>query len=222
MAGYLQSYKTPGIDVTPAFEIITTVADSKPGEDGNYSRLAPKEIILPWILEARQKGAYVILDLQPGRNDFLSQAKKYEELLKYENVGLALDPEWRLGPDEFHLRQIGSVDATEVNEVVDWLANLVRENHLPQKLLILHQFRVFMVRNRSTVKAPMELSVMVHMDGSGTLEEKLGTYDLVAVQFPNEPERSFGWKNFFSRDSQTAKAATVLSLNPLPDYVSYQ
>ena len=33
-------------------------------------------------------------------------------------VGLALDPEWRLAPDQVHLRQIGSVGIDEVNGVV--------------------------------------------------------------------------------------------------------
>ena len=40
---------------------------------------------------------YVVLDLQPGRTDFLTQAKRYEPLLALPHVGLALDPEWRLG-----------------------------------------------------------------------------------------------------------------------------
>ena len=39
---------------------------------------------------------YVVLDLQPGRSNFLDQAKLYEPLLRLPHVGLALDPEWRL------------------------------------------------------------------------------------------------------------------------------
>ena len=68
---------------------------------------------------AREAGVYVMLDLQPGRTDFLTQAKRYEELLAQPHVGLALDPEWRLGPQQLHLEQIGSVGIDEVNSVVD-------------------------------------------------------------------------------------------------------
>jgi hypothetical protein len=68
----------------------------------------------------------VILDLQPGRTDFLTQAMIYEEFLRLPHVGLALDPEWRLEPNQVHLRQIGSVDAAEINQVGNWLASLVR------------------------------------------------------------------------------------------------
>ena len=54
-----------------------------------------------WAVEAAaEHGVYVVLDLQPGRQDFLSQAQQYQELLELPNVGLALDPEWRLGPDQ--------------------------------------------------------------------------------------------------------------------------
>ena len=58
-----------------------------------------------------------MLDLQPGRTDFLTQAKLYAELLKQPHVGLALDPEWRLKPDQVHLVQIGSVSAEEINQM---------------------------------------------------------------------------------------------------------
>ena len=74
-------------------------------------------------------------------SDFLTQAKQYEEFLRMPHVGLAMDPEWRLKPNEVHLRQIGTVDAEEINQVVAWLAGIVREEGLPQKLLIVHQFR---------------------------------------------------------------------------------
>jgi len=62
-------------------------------------------------------GVYTVLDLQPGRTDFLTQTKAHEDLLRRPRVDLALDPEWRMRPGEVHLRQIGSVGIDEVNEV---------------------------------------------------------------------------------------------------------
>ena len=111
---------------------------------------------------------YVVLDLQPGRTDFVTQAELYRSLLELPHVGLALDPEWRLGPGEVHLEQIGSVEVAEVNRVVTWLADLTRENELPQKLLVLHQFRLDMLPGRERVDLSRdELAVMVHADGQG-------------------------------------------------------
>ena len=117
-----------GTTVVPAFEIIATVASSSAGPDGNYSAEADPEVLRPWVEAAGEAGLYVILDLQPGRTDFVTQAERYRSLLELPHVGLALDPEWRLGPGEVHLTQVGSVDVDEVNRVVTWLADLTREN----------------------------------------------------------------------------------------------
>ena len=108
--------------VVPAFEIIATIASSSAGKDGDYSAETDVDELRPWIDAAGKAGVYVVLDLQPGRSDFLSQAKLYADLLKEPHVGLALDPEWRLGKGERHMEQIGSVGAAEINKVSDWLA----------------------------------------------------------------------------------------------------
>ncbi len=89
-----------GEPVVPTFEVITTVASSGAGSDGNYSNESSIEKIRPWVDAARAAGVYVVLDLQPGRTDFLTQAKLYAELLMQPHVGLALDPEWRLQPGQ--------------------------------------------------------------------------------------------------------------------------
>ncbi|HLT09240.1 MAG TPA: hypothetical protein VK028_00345, partial [Micromonosporaceae bacterium] len=107
--------------VIPAFEIITTVASASAGPDGDYSSESSIEHIKPWVDAAKKEGIYVVLDLQPGRTDFLTQAKRYAELLKEPHVGLALDPEWRLAPGQRHMVQIGSVSAKEVNATAEWL-----------------------------------------------------------------------------------------------------
>ena len=120
-------------------------------------------------------GRHVLLDLQPGRTDFRTQAERYRSLLELPHVGLALDPEWRLGADEVHLRQIGSVGIDEVNGVVTWLADLTREKALPQKLLVLHQFRLAMVDGRDRLDTSrQELAVMVHADGQGAQPRQAG------------------------------------------------
>ena len=75
-----------------AFEIITTVASGGAGPDGNYSFEAPIDLLRPWVDAAGEAGVYVVLDLQPGRTDFLTQAKRYEELLARPHVGLASIP----------------------------------------------------------------------------------------------------------------------------------
>ena len=209
------------VPVVPAFEIITTVASSGAGPDGNYSYEAPVDLVRPWVDAAGQAGVYVLLDLQPGRTDFLTQAKRYEELLARPYVGLALDPEWRLQPNQRHLAQIGSVTAGEVNTVVTWLADLTRAHKLPQKLLMLHQFQLQMINDRGAVDTSRdELAVLIHADGFGSPGAKFDTWNLMHTSPP--PNVWWGWKNFIDEDSPTFTPAETMAIEPRPLFVSYQ
>jgi hypothetical protein len=221
MQPLLAEYAADGAQVIPTFEIIATIASAGP-TDGDYSEEWPLDTFAEWVRVAQENGMYVILDLQPGREDFLTQAKQYEELLKLPNVGLALDPEWRLQPDQVHLQQIGQVNAAEVNTVVDWLSTLVRDNGLPQKMLIVHQFKSTMIVDRETLKAAPELQMVIQMDGQGPIPTKDETYAFLTAGTEDAHWR-WGWKNFFDEDSpETASPAFTINHTPVPVFVSYQ
>lgn len=207
--------------IIPAFEIIATVATGGPGDDGDYSQEWDVEVLRPLVDAAADAELYVLLDLQPGRADFLSQARRYEDLLVEPHVGLALDPEWRLKQDEKHLEQIGSVTAAEINRTTDWLADLTDRNDLPQKMVMLHQFTTSMITDRDTLDLSHdELSVIVQMDGDGTLGQKLGTWSALRAGAP--AGLRFGWKNFFDEDEPTPSPAATFTVSPTPWWVSYQ
>jgi hypothetical protein len=217
----LAEYAADGAQVIPTFEIIASIASAGP-TDGDYSEEWPPSAFSEWIRVAQENGMYVILDLQPGREDFLTQAKQYKELLELPFVGLALDPEWRLLPDQVHLRQIGHVDAAEVNSVVDWLADLVNANGLPQKMLIVHQFKSSMIVDRETLKQRPELQMVIQMDGQGPIPTKDETYAFITAG-TEEAHWRWGWKNFFDEDSpDTASPAYTIDHTPVPVFVSYQ
>ena len=216
-----EGYGEDGLAVLPTFEIIATVASASPGADGLYSNVTDREVIRPWIEAAAANGVYVVLDLQPGRSDYLSQAKHYEEFLRLPHVGLALDPEWRLKPHQVHLAQIGTVDSAEINQIVDWLAGIVRDEALPQKLLIVHQFRFSMITNREQIETPPELAVLIHMDGQGSLAAKYNTWNSLTGRA--DVDRFYwGWKNFYDEDRPMATPEQVLELSPEIVFVSFQ
>lgn len=220
---YADAYEPLTDDVVvPAFEIIVTVASAGAGPDGQYSNRLPAESFVPWVEAAQEAGVYVVLDLQPGRTDFLTQAREYEELLRYPHVGLALDPEWRLLPDQVHLRQIGHVEIDEVNAVVDYLADLTREHALPQKLLVLHQFRLAMIRDRERLHTTRdELAVLIHADGQGSQPAKQDTWRALRAGAPEGVW--WGWKNFIDEDTpMLTPEQTFEGVSPVPDFVSYQ
>ena len=208
--------------VIPAFEIIVTVASEFPGEDGDYSNEAPIDTIVPWIDAITEAGGYAVLDLQPGQGDFLHQAKLYEELLKRPNVGLALDAEWKLNPGEQPLSRVGSATAAEINQVADWLAQLTRDNDLPQKAFVLHQFQVAMFPDRENIQtAHPELSYVLHADGHGSAGQKFDTWNVLRQGL--DPNFFMAWKNFIDEDQPMfTPEQTYTEVQPRPWFVSYQ
>lgn len=222
MDEFVVAYGSDGAQVIPAYEIIASVASAGPGDDGDYSTEWPVDTFDDWIAYARDNGIYVILDLQPGREDFLTQAKLYEELLLLPFVGLALDPEWRLTDDQVHLVQTGTVDAAEINEVVAWLGDLVRDNGLPQKMLLLHQFKTSMITNRDQIVLRPELQTIIQMDGDGTEPQKDLTWSTLRKGLDGD-RYAWGWKNFFDEDEPGPPSpASTMSKVPTPVLVSYQ
>lgn len=208
--------------VVPALDLIATVASADPGPDGDYSSGTPIEDLEPWVDAAEEAGVYVVLDFQSGRTDFLSQVRLYEQLLARPSVGLALDPEWRLAPGELPLQQIGSVSAEEVNTTSAWLADLTRERDLPQKLLMVHQFRLDMISGRENLDVShSELALTLHADGHGTPGQKLDTWGALQNGMPEGVWPS--WKNFYDEDKPTLTPEQTYSLvDPKPWLVTYQ
>ncbi|MGI0541680.1 cell wall-binding repeat-containing protein [Corynebacterium aquatimens] len=208
--------------VIPAFEIIATVASESPGDDGNFTNETDPKELIPYIDAITEAGGYAVIDLQPGLGRFIEQAKIYENLLKRPNVGLALDPEWKLKPGQRPAEQIGSVQAEEINEVTAWLAKFTRDNNLPQKALLIHEFNVAMLPDRENIdtSAP-ELSFVLHADGHGTAHDKFATWDVLLQGL--DPAFFVAWKNFFDEDQPMFDPTrTFTEVKPRPWFVSYQ
>ena len=209
------------VQVIPALEIIATVAEAHPGADGNYSYQSDVAFLRPWVRRAAAAGMYVILDLQPGRASLLAQARRYKSLLELPDVGLALDPEWKLAPGQVPDKQIGSVSISEVNSVISWLAGLTAHYRLPQKLLVLHQFRLSMIRNEHKLDTRhQDLAILIHMDGQGTPADKQQTWHAITGAAPAGV--FFGWKNFYVKDHPMMSPQQTVATDPHLNMISYQ
>lgn len=213
-------FDAPDKKARGGFEMIVTVAQRSAGRDGNYSHPSNLNDVSRWIDIAAANGLYVILDIQPGRSDFLTESRRYEELLKRPNVHLALDPEWRMKPWQRPGQLVGQVSAAEVNQVGTWLSNLVIENDLPEKMFILHQFQTRMITERDTLIDHPGLATVIHADGFGGRAIKQATYGIIKV----DPPFYNGFKLFIDEDTRIYQPAEVLqfSPNPVPDLVTYQ
>jgi len=207
--------------VVPAFELIATVAQRSPGADGDYSGETSAKVLRPWVRAAARHGIYVVLDLQPGRADVLDQAMRYRSLLLEPHVGLAVDPEWKLTARQEPLGQIGSIAAAEINRTSAWLAELTRSNDLPQKLFVVHQFRLSMIGDEDRLRTDRpEVAVLVHMDGQGSPAQKRVTW--AAVRRARPDGVPLGWKNFFDEDTPMFTPRATMANRPRPVMISYQ
>ncbi len=134
-------------------EVITTIVQSGPGADGKYrSRLSDKNIGV-YLAAARKRKALLLLNIQPGRSEFLTEAKAYERWLREPDVGVALDPEWAMDPGQRPGRAYGHTTGAELNQTAAYLADLVRRHDLPEKVMVYHQVAASVVRKESGLKA---------------------------------------------------------------------
>jgi hypothetical protein len=211
-------FATPTRPALPALELIATLVDGFKGSDGNYSHDSTPEQIQPYLDAARKHHELLILDIQPGRQDFLTVVKRYEKFLLQPDVGVALDSEWRMGPDQVPAKVFGHVDASEINSVTAYLSALTVSHGLPQKIVVLHNFIQRMILNRPQVKPQPGLAIVWHFDGHGDRGSKVYIYSLLRVRKPFFN----GFKLFLTEDKNIFKPAEVEALTPAPDFISYQ
>lgn len=208
-----------GEQLMPVYELIVTVADGEgnPGLGDDYSHDIEDRLVQSYIDAAHRNGALLLLDLQPGRTDFLETAKRWEWALQDPWVGLALDPEWRVGPTEVPGQVFGSVTAKEINQTAGWLAKLTKASNLPEKLFVLHQFQSGQIPDIGKVRARDGIAMVQHVDGFGSPANKLATYDNVA-----RPKKfTMGFKIFLDEDMPRMRPREVRSLKDVR-FVSFQ
>ncbi len=204
----------------PAMELIATVAANAPGDDGLYRTQQTPAVINRYLRAARRIKALLVLDIQPGHADFLSEAKRLEPWLGQPDVGIALDPEWHT-PGVVPGSQIGSVTAEEVNQVSDYVAGIVRARRLPEKLFLIHQFTDGMIQGKERVLPRPGLAVTFNVDGFGDRPNKLAKYAEFTAQSRGRPF-SDGYKLFYHEDTNLMAPADVMRMTPRPDLVVYE
>lgn len=214
-------YEQFGRRVVPTFEILASVASFEAGPDGDFSNEFGLSRFQAHLDAAAAAGIHVVFDLQTGRARFPDQAREYEALWRFPHTSIALDPEWRVGPTErpgggF----IGSVDAAEVNETIDYIDALIRQHQLPPKMCIVHQFTPSMITNKEQIRGTENVQVVIQMDGFGSLELKRGSWGRTVADLP--VGAFAGWKNFYDEDQPTPTPAETMANEPTPHFVSYQ
>ena len=218
LARQAEDYERPDRPALPALELIAVIANADPGEDGMYRARQEDEVIRRYLRAARRAKALLLLDIQPGRSDFFTETTRLEKWLKEPEVGLALDPEWRVSDGEVPGQVIGRVSSREVNATSAWLAQLVDREQLPEKLFVIHQFTDDMV-DHTALKRRDQLAMVLNVDGFGGREIKKAKYRRFAR---NAREFHPGFKLFFEEDTDLMTPRQVMRMRPRPDLIVYE
>jgi hypothetical protein len=141
------------------------------------------------------------------------------EWLSYPHVHLAIDPEFSVNEGEVPGEVLGQIDASDVRVAQETLAEIVRSEGIPPKLLVVHQFNLHSITNRDQIEQIPDVQYVLEIDGWGPPEDKLATYAVVGGDVPHE---FYGFKLWYQQDVPLMTPADVMALVPAPDIVIYQ
>ncbi|RRB07890.1 hypothetical protein EHT25_01940 [Larkinella rosea] len=221
----------PSKPIQKALHLVAISAQGTPQKDGNYRlRMSDKTIrkVMSW---GAQHGAIVFLDIQVGLADLKGELAYLEKYLKLPYVHLGIDPEFSMKTGARPGTKIGTYDAADINDAVQFLSRIVKENNLPPKVLVVHRFTQRMVTNYKNIKLDPRVAIVMDMDGWGPPSLKIDSYRDYIVK---EPVQYTGFKLFYYNDLKKVdhrsnhkvphlmEPAEVLSLEPKPLYIQYQ
>ena len=214
----------PATPVQPALHLIAVVAQGEPGKSGKWRlRMADSlvERVASW---AARKNALLFLDVQVGTGTLQEELPRLAPFLSRPNVHLGIDPEFSMKGGHKPGTRIGTMDASDVNYASSFLANLVTQNKLPPKVLVVHRFTRPMLTNSKAIRLDPRVQVVVNMDGWGPQTLKRDSYRAYVAA---EPVQFTGFKLFYHNDEKKAGSTImtpeqVLTLWPRPVYIQYQ
>ena len=210
--------------VQPALHYIAVVAQHVPGNDGKY-RLRMPDTQIDSVLSIADMGkAIVFLDIQLGHSTLREELPRLKHYLMMPQVHLAVDPEFALEQGYTPGHKIGSIDAEDINFCVEYLAQIVREQKLNPKILVVHRFTQKMVTNYDDIILCPEVQIVINMDGWGNPVLKYSSYrDFIY----REPVQFTGFKLFYVNDLKKSPHRLItprelMKLKPIPIYIQYQ
>ncbi|OCB77242.1 hypothetical protein [Flavobacterium crassostreae] len=211
------------VSTLPALHYIAVTAQANPGKSNLYRMRMPNSQIDTVLSWAKPIGALVFLDIQVGHSNLKDEVNALKEYLKLPEVHLGIDPEFSLQPGAVPGTKIGTLDAKDINDAIGILAEVVSENNLPPKMLVVHRFTQGMVTNYQNIKTVPEVQIIMDMDGFGSKVLKKATYMRYLFK---EPVQFTGFKLFYKNDNWNNwtmyTPQEVLQLTPKPIYIQYQ
>jgi hypothetical protein len=202
-----------------ALDLIYAMAMDNPTSNGLYLSYLDDQVVERYLRAAEAQGVHLMLDLQIGRGDVLEEVRKIERFLLHPNVHVAIDPEYAVGPHGAPILTPGSITGDQINAVQDYVAQLVRDHGLPQKMVVIHQFMDETIVGGDVTAHVPEVELVLNMDAYGDSPAKFKKYRHYAERPYAERD---SYNIFLKQDDRVLSEEEVLELSPEPDAVFYQ
>ena len=212
----------PATPVQPGLHLIVSVAQGAPGKNGMYRLRMTDSLIDHWCKLAESKGYIIFLDVQVGHSTVQAELQPLIPYLKRPYVHLALDPEFSMHHASEGIvpgRKVGVMDAAEINYAIRTLADIVAQNKLPPKILVVHRYTQKMVTNYREIRPVPAVQVVMNMDGFGPPWLKRDSYDAYERM---QPVQYYGFKLFYKNDKPMLTREEVVKLKPSPLFITFQ
>ena len=210
-----------GKGVIPALYIIYGTCQPK----GNINIIS-RDLLREYVDFAIENDFLVYLDHQIGKYSLKEAIATLLPYLRYPNVHLAFDVEWRTKKP---MKVIGHITGNELNDIQEVMKKYMTKNNIPGKRqLVFHQFNHRMLRNASAVKDDYDPVLLVHTtSGWGRPAWKKATYERNS-KVKTIPYKGFKLWLFYSKrkgvhyDKPLMTPLEVLALSPQPGLIIYQ
>ena len=216
--------------VTAGIDLVYEMATSTPEKDGKYVITLSEKTLMDYIQAAQKNGLVLFIDVQLGKKSPAEAVKPLLKYLKYDNVHIAVDPEFSVDDLNTHPgEKIGSITGKQINAVQDLISSYLKQNNLPDKILMLHMFTAHMITGAEAVRYTPQVHLVMHLDGHGSPALKIKTYNEIyskvrASQVPG------GFKVFLKEDKPVMTPRQVLGLESIqnakvrdmPRVITYQ
>jgi hypothetical protein len=234
----------PAHPVQLGIDLVVSVPDAYPGPNNYYSHHVDAQTIQAYIDFCSQHNLILFLDLNIGLAPIMSEVTFFLPYLeKYTFVHMAIDPEWMF-PRHNGIPGINlsNVRASDLNPIIEAVAAIPMQYHVPRKILIIHQYRPdgdgladpydaaqAEIADKGDLIFDPRVDVVIHVDSVGgyfgDIQDKRSQYHEWVEQDMKKYGNFLygGFKLFYQHESKTRLMTPkeVLSLDPPPMVITY-
>jgi hypothetical protein len=219
-------------NIVPAFDVIYGMAAGDPGRDKDYIINISDKKLMTYINAGQKHGLVVFVDTQLGKMTPIQAIKPLLKYLKYDNVHLAIDPEFEV--HDLNVRpgkKIGHISGKQVNQVQKAMSDYMKKHGIKgKKMLVIHMFRHTMLSKKSDLKTYKNIDMIFNLDGHGSPRLKVDIYNAIYTHRVAH-EVAGGFKLFFDEDKPRLmnakevlglKSVSGVKMKEMPKFINFQ